>query len=71
MTRRKIEDFLINTGNIIGTDYKPYRVWLRNDIKKVLTKYKNELRAHILLHRREDAYAAAEERFFGSGRGTI
>lgn len=69
MIREKIEKKLIRVANIIGTDYGPYRAWLRKDLKAVTKnlkiKYKAELLAHIRLHKNKDAYAAAEEQFYG------
>ena len=69
MNREKIERKLIRVANIIGTDYGPYRAWLRKDLKAVTKnlkiRYKAELLAHIRLHSHKDAYAAAEEQFYG------
>lgn len=72
MNRELIEKRLIRAGNIIGTDYGPYRKWLKKDLRDVLRnlkiRYKAELLAHITLHSRKDAYAAAEEQFYGGMR---
>lgn len=69
MIREKIEKKLIRVANVIGTDYGPYRKWLKKDLKAVVKnlkiRYKAELLAHIKLHSRKDAYAAAEEQFYG------
>lgn len=69
MNRETIEKKLIKVANVVGTDYGPYRKWLKKDlratVKNLKIRYKAELRAHILLHSRKDAYAAAEEQFYG------
>lgn len=69
MNRETIERKLIRVANIIGTDYGPYRKWLKKDlkiaIKNLKIRYKAELLAHIRLHKNKDAYAAAEEQFYG------
>lgn len=69
MNRELLEKKLIRFANIIGTDYGPYAKWVRKDLRDVAKnlkiRYKAELLAHIRLHSRKDAYAAAEEQFYG------
>lgn len=71
MNREQLEKRLISIANIIGTDYGPYREWLKKDLRDVIRnlkiRYKAELLAHIKLHSRKDAYAAAEQAFYGGG----
>lgn len=69
MLRTKIEKRLHRIADILGTDYSAYRKWLYQDFKDIKKNTKirwgNELRAHILLHARKDAYRAVEEHFYG------